>query len=183
MPLLHLFGNGSVHATSTPSSSATTESAILEQVTWSEKRPLAWADFKGQPDDANPHHALTAANLAVDASCKNNQFSYDVKCVFLPHASWTKNNASDILLAHEQLHFDLTEVHARMLRKDLKQLDCSGVKADLKPLVSRAFQDWKAEQRKFDEDCQHGLDKEKQQEWSAAISKRLIQLQAYRIEK
>lgn len=153
---------------------------VVEQVIWSNERKLSWEDFKAQPDDANPHHALTAANLAVNAKCKDNKYTYVVNCVFLPRQSWSKNKVSEKLLVHEQLHFDLTEVHARQLRRDLQQLNCTTVKKSLNDVVSNAFAKWKAEQDTFDEDCRHGLDKSAQKHWANTIQARLDKLEVYK---
>ncbi len=151
-------------------------------LSWSPSRKLNWDDFKGNPDDGNPHHALTAANLAVDAKCRNDRFEYSVTCVFLPTESWSKNKKSEELLYHEQLHFDLTEVHARVLRKKLQQLgaSCSNVKTKMTPTVNQVFKEWKAEQDKFDKLSNHGLDSETQQKWAADIERRLKELEKYK---
>lgn len=155
------------------------DAALKNHVVWSETRRLTWDDFKALPDTGNPHHALTAANLAVNAKCKDSKFTYIVNCVFLPEQSWTKNNSSEKLLAHEQLHFDLTEVHARQLRRDLEALNCGNLKANLNPTVAKAFKTWKAEQDAFDKECRHGLDKEVQQAWEEDIALRLRSLEKY----
>lgn len=156
------------------------ESLIVDQVSWSVNRRLSWEDFRGMPDDDNPHHALTAANLAVNANCKNQGFTYEVNCVFLPTESWSKNKKSEKLLEHEQLHFDLTEVHARMLRRDLQYLNCSNLKEKLNSTVSTAFKRWKAEQEAFDNGCKHGLNKHTERLWAANIGRRLKALETYR---
>ncbi|WP_299757274.1 DUF922 domain-containing protein [uncultured Pontibacter sp.] len=179
--LPHLYPDASAAATSAASIAIKTpaDNAISEQVTWSTDRRLTWDDFKGLPDDANPHHALTAANLAVNASCKNSQYSYVVKCVFLPQQSWSKKKNSEKLLAHEQLHFDLTEVHARQLRHDLQQISCSNLKTKLSLVVNEAFKRWRAEQDIFDKASKHGMEKEEQEAWAANIAVRLKRLEAY----
>ncbi|MDX5420979.1 MAG: DUF922 domain-containing Zn-dependent protease [Hymenobacteraceae bacterium] len=161
---------------------ASESTSSIEAITWSTSRKLTWEDFRAVPDDANPHHAVTAANLAVDAKCTKNTFSYEVKCVFLPNESWSKNKKSEKLLFHEQLHFDLTEVHARQLRKSLKALgtNCSALKQDLNLTVSNAFKAWKEEQRLFDKSCSHGLNKEEEKAWAANVAQRLLELEAYR---
>ena len=153
-----------------------------EQLAWSAERKLNWEDFRGTPESTNPHHALTAANLAVDARCKDNKFYYEVKCVFLPGESWSKNKKSEKLLAHEQLHFDLTEVHARMLRRELKELgmSCGNPKTNLNTTVGNAFKAWKAEQDQFDKASRHGLDAEVQQDWDNRITQRLKELDAWK---
>jgi len=153
----------------------------MEKITWSTSRRLTWEDFKGIPETENPHHALTAANLSVDGKCRNNAFTYEVRCVFLPQQSWSKNKISEKLLRHEQLHFDLTEVHARQLRKTLAGMGttCNAFKAELTPTISAAFKAWKAEQRLFDASCSHGLNKAEEQVWAENIALRLQELAAY----
>ncbi|PRY04277.1 uncharacterized protein DUF922 [Pontibacter ummariensis] len=157
-----------------------TDKLIVEKVNWSESRRLSWEDFKGLPDAGNPHHALTAANLAVSAKCKDNAFNYEVNCVFLPQESWSKNKRSNKLLEHEQLHFDLTEVHARLLRRQLQELNCENQRTKLGEAVNRAFDKWKAEQKAFDDASRHGLNTAEQQLWAANISQRLEALERYK---
>lgn len=156
--------------------------ASNEHLAWSATRKLNWEDFRGVPENENPHHALTAANLAVEARCKDNKFYYEVKCVFLPGESWSKNKQSERLLAHEQLHFDLTEVHARQLRKQLKELglSCGNLKSELNTTVGAAFKAWKAEQDEFDKISRHGLDAQTQLAWEKDISARLLVLEAWK---
>ena len=165
--------------------SAATEknaSVTVEQLAWSPSRRLSWDDFKASPDSLNSHHAMTAANLAVDAKCSGSKFIYTVRCVFLPTESWSKNKRSSKLLHHEQLHFDLTEIHARLLRKRLKDLgsSCTTVQSQLNETVSTAFADWKAEQRKFDKLSNHGLDADATIAWATNIDQRLKQLEQFK---
>lgn len=179
---------GSVMGPAAKSSAAVTptvsadKSVKAEQLAWSPDRRLNWEDFRGIPDSENPHHAVTAANLAVDAKCRNNEIVYEVKCVFLPTQSWSKNKKSEKLLYHEQLHFDLTEVHARLLRKKLKAMGttCSDMKDRMNPAVADAFKAWKAEQEQFDKLSHHGLDNRVQQEWAADVESRLQELEAFK---
>jgi hypothetical protein len=154
---------------------------LTEKLSWSASRRLTWEDFKGTPDDANTHHALTAANLAVDARCSSNKVVYDVKCVFLPQESWTRNKNSEKLLRHEQLHFDLTEVHARQLRKRLNSMqgNCTNLQSNLNIAVKSAFKEWREEQATFDKISRHGLDKQEEKLWEELISHRLMSLQEF----
>ena len=167
-------------STDVPSSKKSTEA--VEQLAWSPDRRLSWGDFKADPDSSNTHHAMTAANLAVDAKCSDDTFKFKVRCVFLPTQSWSKNKISAKLLKHEQMHFDLTEVHARLLRKELETLgnSCSVAQSQLNETVSAAFASWKAEQRQFDKLSNHGLNAAVSQEWAATIDLKLKQLEAYK---
>lgn len=180
--LLALATNYFAPATAAATPVSKDKNAAAEQITWSPDRRLAWEDFKAAPDSLNPHHAVTAANLAVDATCAANKFTYKVKCVFLATESWSKNKQSEKLLQHEQLHFDLTEVHARQLRKKLQTLgsSCPDAQAKLADTVKKAFADWKAEQDKFDAASRHGLDPEISATWATTIKQRLQQLEKFK---
>jgi hypothetical protein len=167
-------------ATATPVS--VDKNTVSGMISWSADRRLSWDDFRAAPDTLNPHHAVTAANLAVDANCSSSKFNYTVKCVFIATESWSKNKKSEKLLHHEQLHFDLTEVHARMLRKKLQSLgtSCPSANARLTETVNKAFANWKTEQDKFDEVSRHGLDASVTAYWEASINKRLKQLEKFK---
>ncbi|MFI5140330.1 MAG: DUF922 domain-containing protein, partial [Sphingobacteriales bacterium] len=45
-----------------------------------------------------------------------------VKALFYPKDSWKSNWIDDALLAHEQKHFDIVELYARKLRKQLSEI-------------------------------------------------------------
>lgn len=158
------------------------KSVSAEQIVWSPERRLSWEDFEATPDSSITHHAMTAANLAVDAKCNGTNFNYSVRCVFLKRESWSKNKQSEKLLQHEQMHFDLTEVHARLLRKKLKILgsSCTNVQSNLNVTVNAAFKAWKIDQHKFDNASKHGLDSKATKVWAIAIDKKLKQLEHYR---
>lgn len=144
-------------------------------------RRLTWDDFKSPADEDESLHAMTSTNIAIKAQCNGNQMRYDVKCVFVTKASWTKNRASKKLLDHEQMHFDLTEIHARLLRQKLNQTAgiCGANKVKLDAVVEKYFNDWKKEQDLYDQETNHGLIEEKQQDWAKSISNRLNQLNAF----
>ena len=48
-------------------------------------------------------------------------FGSTAQATFDPNTSWVRNpkTASEALLRHEQLHFDITEVYARLMRQKL----------------------------------------------------------------
>jgi len=151
-----------------------------EGIVWSQSRKLSWDDFQSEVDSQETLHAMTATNIDVKAHCYGNLIKYDVKSVFVTEESWSKNKLSAKLLAHEQLHFDLTEIHARLLRKKLSENInlCSKGGDELDKLTSKQFSDWKQEQDQYDEETNHGLDEVKQKYWEALISLRLHQLKA-----
>ncbi|WP_207430050.1 DUF922 domain-containing protein [Sabulibacter ruber] len=156
--------------------------AVAADIPWNPQKRLSWDDFAGTPAPNNHHHALTSTNMEMKVKCENNQLKFKVEAVFNPKESWTRNKSSAMLLAHEQLHFDLTELHARMLRKRLAELPnpCSRGAADLNKYASEAFNNWHKEQDLYDTESRHGLDKEKQMDWIASVEIRLKRLEAYK---
>lgn len=172
-----------------PEATAKTNSEVIPAVPakssafipWSERKRLSWEDFSGEPTPDNHHHALTSTNMEMKAKCENNKLKFKVEAVFNPRESWSRNKKSAALLAHEQLHFDLTELHARMLRKRLAEISspCNRGAIDLNRYANEAFENWHKEQNKYDHECRHGLNKEKQQEWMTSIAARLQELEQY----
>ncbi|CAN5849861.1 hypothetical protein BH24BAC1_BH24BAC1_00590 [soil metagenome] len=167
---------------------APVEVPVLEEVVnkrkelaWSESRQLTWNDFAGAPDSHDPLHAITSTNIDMKAKCVGGKFKFEVKSVFLVEESWSKNKISTPLLLHEQLHFDLTEVYARKIRKELNELKdaCGANNAQINLIVNRIFDEWKQEQDRYDEEVNHGLHKEAQQKWAHLISLRLAETLAY----
>ncbi|MDB5264306.1 MAG: hypothetical protein JWQ14_3589 [Adhaeribacter sp.] len=150
-------------------------------IVWTNNRRLTWDDFKSPADEAEPLHAMTSTNIAIKAHCNGNQMKFEVKCLFVTKDSWTKNRLSEKLLAHEQMHFDLTEVHARRLRQKLNQTAniCGTSRLKLDPIVAKYFADWKAEQDLYDRETNHGLLDEKQKAWEEKIADNLASLESY----
>jgi imidazolonepropionase-like amidohydrolase len=101
--------------------------AMAGAFAWSPERRLTWSDFRGRPNLASPMSASTSYVIAYEARCVGDAFSFIVESRFLPTQSWVKSEhvldrTSDGTLNHERTHFDLSEVHARLARKGLAQL-------------------------------------------------------------
>jgi predicted secreted Zn-dependent protease len=156
---------------------ATEEDGIV----WQTDRKLSWEDFQSQADQQERLHAMTSTNIEVQANCYGNQMQYEVKCVFKTKDSWSKNKNSLSLLAHEQLHFDLTEVHARLLRQKLSQTQglCGKDKTRFSKIVDSYFAGWQTEQEQYDRESGHGLNQEQQLAWETRIAKQLEDLNAF----
>ncbi len=157
-----------------PAPVADTDSTIV----WKANQRLTWDDFRARPAETDPLHALTSSDLDVQISCTNDQFRIAVQAVFRPLESWSKNRESERLLRHEQTHFDLTEVHARLLRQVLLRanLTCEMARTALKPIVDAAFKRWQDEQDRYDQEANHGLDHPAQARWEADVAERLQKL-------
>ncbi|GAB3926611.1 DUF922 domain-containing protein [Mucilaginibacter myungsuensis] len=91
-------------------------------IEWQENRPLVWKDFAGKPDLRSGYSAATSSAITYSYERKttdsvNYYFSFKVRCTFDTQVSFVRSKEHHLpdLLAHEQLHFDISELYARKL--------------------------------------------------------------------
>lgn len=149
------------------------------RIEWKEGYKLNWADFQGAPLEGKSYSAMTCSDLDVKSFKVDNQTQYKVTSSFMKKVSWTKSK-SEKLLAHEQVHFDITELHARLLRKALSDVDRKLSKQEFKSLVDPVFAQWAEMEKNYDRETRHGLNKDKQAEWEAMVDRRIKALDAYK---
>lgn len=142
-----------------------------QQFPWSQNRKLTWADFKGKPVKSSPAAALTYTDIQINASLIDNKLSVEVKNYFDSKLSWTKNKESSSLLAHEQLHFDITELYTRMIRKKLNDIISEEAirNGTINKESDKLLKEWKEFQLKYDSETNHGLLANKQNEWEQKV--------------
>lgn len=157
-----------------------------DRVAWSPEL-LTWDDFSGEPDPSNPFHANTSSGISYSWSMRqlgdDMEFIYDVQSFFIPEKSWVRpGKDSPHLLAHEQLHFDITELHARMLRKTMEELDVKGTK-NLKPTLQAIYNNLEKSranmQKRFDAESRHSMVPEAQLKWQKYIEEELKKLEDF----
>jgi len=96
------------------------------KIEWSADRKLTWDDFKGEPDTANFPNTLALTNSGFGYESGINMFKDGqvfVQSVFNTNLSWVvPEGRNDYVLRHEQIHFDITEIYSRKLRKELASI-------------------------------------------------------------
>ena len=148
---------------------------------WSAGRRLAWSDFQGSPPSEGSEGAKISYTLYSGWKCKGAAFEFRMIAGFRPRQSWVKavvlNDSMQrrTVLGHEQTHFDLAEVHARRMQRAFGDLarPCARTDAELSALAQRLTQEEKAEQRRYDEETNHGLLADQQAAWSRDVAQRL----------
>ena len=101
---------------------------------------------------------------------------------FNPKGSWVKeDDKNDFLLHHEQVHFDIYEVNARKLRRELQTKKLTTVNAE--SVVNRLIEKYSElnikVQERYDSETEHSIKTEKQEKWNAAIAEELEELSDY----
>lgn len=157
-----------------------------KRMPWNSK-PLTWDHFVGQPDPSNPFHANTSSGISYSWSMKTSgnetEFLYDIGAFFFPDESWVKHGKrTNNLLAHEQLHFDITELHARKLREAMEDFDLKKTK-NVKPALQAIYQKTEAQranmQKRFDVETRHSMDEVSQLKWQKFIQQELSKLEKF----
>lgn len=143
---------------------------------WQEDVQLKWSDFKGQPQDLGDIVAITSSGISFRFSIKENEHivtgvETQVQAHFYPKRSWVhKKKASDHILSHEQLHFDITELHVRKFRKEITHLEISkDIKRDLNNTYARINKDMAAMQKTYDTETNYSRDVIAQAIWKKKI--------------
>jgi len=147
---------------------------------WSARR-LNWSDYRGMPDNSADAAAMTAYQLDYAEECNGDAFSFSVLSTFRPEQSWVRPSVLTIparaaqLLDHEQLHFDLSELHARQLRQWLAGLSdpCRLTSKEREKRLQARVRENAATQLRYDRETSFGRDAGAQARWSADTTRAL----------
>ena len=156
-----------------------------EKITWDKTRLLKWEDFKANPKKHLPYKANTNSGLSFSWNATKSSdetiFTYEVGSNFYPKRSWVKEiEEVDYLLAHEQLHFDITELHSRKLRKALSNYEPGPkMKKELNDIYSEIELQRQQMQNQFDKETNHSINKEAEYQWRKFVEKELNKLSEY----
>lgn len=157
-----------------------------EKIFWKENQKLTWEDFKGKPIASSSFVASTNTGISFSYSysIKNGtvDVEYSVESFFSPEGSWfIPEKVNVYILKHEQVHFDISELHARMLRKNLEGRKFSKkVKSEIEGIYQQVEQKRRAMQTKFDAETDHSRNAEKEAFWQKYIANQLAEYDAWK---
>lgn len=156
-----------------------------EKIQWQEGKLLSWQEFKAQPDHSNSFSANTNSGMGYSWSYSTASgepvLIYEVAANFYPNLSWVKEIQNEVyLLGHEQLHFDISELHARKLRKALADYEIGRtIRQDLKRIYNRIEFDRVAMQNLFDKQTSHSENRSAEMRWRQFVADELKKLKEY----
>lgn len=157
-----------------------------EQIIWQEGYRLSWKNFEGTPI---PHTNFVAStntgiNFGYSYTMTNKQVEveYSISSFFNPKKSWyLPGEVSQHILNHEQTHFDISELHARILRKRMASRKFSkNVKAEIETIYLQVEEQRKAMQRKFDVETDHSRNIKKEIFWEEYVARQLAKYDAWK---
>lgn len=144
-------------------------------VDWQTHRELTWDDFQGEVTENSPYAAMSywyiyyrwEGNKVRAESC------------FQTSKAWIRDGKqSDYLLEHEQLHFDIAQLHIRLFQNKLKSATST---AQVKKLFDESLRAAKQMQARYDEETEHSRNKAEQKRWNRWVAEQLDNYEFYRV--
>ncbi len=164
-------------------STSFTHDDIEDKISWTKEYKLTWSDFKGKPNKSSKNFAATDSGFGFKTgTITKDSCTIIVENNFFKKSSWVKKDkGSNKLLAHEQCHFDITEVCTRKARKTLSlvKFDFKTIQKTLDEIFKNEHSDWIKMQTLYDKETEHSIAIEKQQEWEKKVAKKLNELKNY----
>ena len=149
-------------------------------VDWSANRKLVWKDFTGKAVANTDNAALTSSSINFKFGYGSSGLTYSINCQFDKSRSWVKVK-SDYILAHEQGHFDIAEIHARKLKKALSSYTYkeSTASADINKLYENIMKQHHVMQNEYDRETDHSRKNDQQSAWLKKIASELKGMEMY----
>jgi len=149
-------------------------------IPWETNKRLVWDDFLCEPKRNTDAVALTSTALGISYNISSNQLHYEITCSFSKAKSWGLLK-TPYILAHEQGHFDITEIYARKLHKELLdyKFNRRTFRQDVNVIYDRVVKEKENFQYAYDGLTDHSRNKTVQKEWLERIQELLIETEAY----
>ena len=147
---------------------------------WNTKRKLTWADFKGEPEERQSVAAITASGISYQFSTEMRnddiKINFTVHSYFYPEKSWYQPKLVDeVILSHEQLHFDISEIFARKMSRRLETSRFSkNVKNEVKAIYGEVLRELNQFQNHYDKETNFSRNREQQLVWNTKIEQMLL---------
>ena len=151
-----------------------------EYIPWHDERLLTWDDFQGPPKRHTDAVASTSTSLGISYQIVNGELKYQITCNFSKTKSWGSMK-TDYILAHEQAHFDITEIYARRMHQALSnyQLNKRTYQDDINKIYNDIVSGKEALQHAYDGGSDHSRKKKEQYQWLEKINQLLEETAPY----
>jgi len=157
-------------------------------INWSASNTLSWTDFKAAVETDSKAVAITASGITFGYSIKKRNdevvgFHTKIEAHFYPNKSWVKIEQADKhILAHEQFHFNITELFARKFRQRVAQLQVyPNVSVALDTMHQEINQELADYQELYDAETDYSRNKKLQLHWQNHIEVELAKLDKYKL--
>lgn len=147
-----------------------------EVIPWTPNHRLQWDDFRATPPAESRIAATTASGISYRFSATETNGNMKVDCTietfFYPNESWYQPAvANAVILSHEQLHFDISELFARKMRQRIAAFSFTKkVKAEVKTIYGEILREMRDFQKRYDEETNFSRNEEAQLRWNKKIN-------------
>lgn len=151
-----------------------------EFIPWLHERMLNWEDFQCAPQRNTDAVASTSTSLGLAYQFDGRKLSYSITCKFSKTKSWGALK-TDYILAHEQGHFDVTEIYARKLHHALTAYTVNSrtYKNDINRIYEKIVKEKEHLQNLYDGQSDHSRNRKVQANWAEIIGALLEETEPY----
>jgi hypothetical protein len=141
-----------------------------DMIPWQGDKRLAWDDFLCEPKVGTDAVASTSTSLGIAYQLTDGALKYHITCYFNKEKSWGLMK-TDYILAHEQGHFDITEIFARRLNESLQNYQFSKrtYKKDISQIYQAIVSQKEEYQKMYDSETDHSRNRRTQYDWLEKI--------------
>ncbi len=151
-----------------------------EVIPWAPAARLNWDDFQCEPKRGTDAVASTSTSLGIAYQMVNGKLTYHISCNFSKAKSWGLMK-TEYILAHEQGHFDITEIFARKLNEALQNYEFNHrtFRKDISDIYQSIVAQKEEYQQRYDGETDHSRNRAVQAEWLDRINTLLNDTEAY----
>ncbi|MPS72013.1 MAG: hypothetical protein E2590_02580 [Chryseobacterium sp.] len=154
-----------------------------DKIFWNANRKLVWEDFQSKTQSNTSNAAATTfcgiSYLLNSPTKKFTSKEVKIESFFVPSKSWAhSDHKTDLVLMHEQSHFDIAELFARRFRKVIsnKTMDAK----TLQKVYTDVYDDYKDYQQDYETVTNHGRIRDKQYEYTQKINQEIEKLSDFK---
>jgi hypothetical protein len=151
-------------------------------VYWCDTCLLKRTDFRMTVPDTAQYAAYTRSGISYRCSFDQNDYIATINAFFVRDSSYFTSGAKDnILLDHEQGHFDISEITARAGREKISRWDGGTVFEEfVKKCIDSIVVPFEELQNLYDSETKHGTDLKMQKMWQSKIDSWLKEGEKFR---
>lgn len=152
---------------------------------WDSDHPLIWSDFNGPVDPKSEFYAYTHYTIEYTYiwSTKDGEIEahFEIGSYFDKDQSWTiVDEQSPKLLQHEQLHFDISELHARILREKFESFTFTrNIANEVDSISTAVLKSRDKMEELYDLETNHGINQNEQLRWTKWVKEELNKMITY----
>jgi len=155
------------------------ESKDDDYIPWNSGKKLGWADFRMDHPSNTNDAALTTTFVGFSFSRTGDNIKFDIECKFQKSRSWMRIK-TDYILKHEQGHFDIAEIFARKLNKEITLYLAKNKRhEELNKIYTKVMNEKRDTQQLYDSETNHSINKTQQASWNKKIEEMLEDLKEY----